>query len=91
MSAPVGLKNKCVVVYIGTRKLMVMLGDTGSSHPQVLRHEEVLFPEGFEKGLVSNLQNASLSLEKLMKALLPPEAWEQVSVYVVLGNSRFKM
>jgi len=91
MNLPVDMKNKCVVVYIGTRKLMVMLGDTGSLNPQVLRHEETLFPEGFEKGLVSNLQNASASLEKLMKALLPPEAWEQVSVYVVLGNSRFKM
>ena len=91
MSLPVDLKNKCVVVYVGTRKLLVMLGDTGSSHPQVLRYEEVLFPEGFEKGLVCNLQNASSSLEKLLSALLPPEALAQVPVYVVLGNSRFKM
>ncbi len=91
MILPVDLKNKCVVVYIGTRKLMVMLGDIGSSHPVVLRTEEVLFPEGFEKGLVCNLQNASVSLEKLLNAILPPEAWEQVPVYVVLGNSRFKM
>ena len=91
MSLPVDLKNKCVVVYIGTRKLLVMLGDTGAHHPQVIRYEEVLFPEGFEKGLVCNLQNATSSLEKLLKALLPPEAWEQVPVYVVLGNSRFKM
>ena len=48
MSLPVDMKNKCVVVYIGTRKLVVMLGDTGNSNPQVLRHEEALFPEGFE-------------------------------------------
>ncbi len=91
MNLPVDVKNKCVVVYVGTRKLMVMLGDIGTSNPQVIRHEEVLFPEGFEKGLVSNLQSASASLEKLMSAVLPPEAWEQVPVYVVLGNSRFKM
>lgn len=91
MNLPVDLKNKCVVVYVGTRKLMAMLGDTGTSNPKVVRHEEVLFPEGFEKGLVSNLQNASASLEKLMSALLPPEAWEHVPVYAVLGNSRFKM
>ena len=91
MSLPVDMKHKCVVVYVGTRKLVVMLGDTGGINPQVLRYEETLFPEGFEKGLVSNLQNASTSLEKLMKELLPPEAWAQVSVYVVLGNSRFKM
>ena len=70
---------------------MVMLGDTGANHPQVLRYEEVLFPEGFEKGLVCNLQNASSALERLLNALLPPEAWAQVPVYVVLGNSRFKM
>jgi cell division protein FtsA len=91
MSLPVDLKNKCVVVYVGTRKLVVILGDTGNSNPKVLRHVEVLFPEGFEKGLVCNLQNASASLEKLLKEILPPEAWEQVPVYVVLGNSRFKM
>jgi cell division protein FtsA len=91
MILPVDLKNKCVVVYVGTRKLVVILGDTGGSNPKVLRHGEVLFPEGFEKGLVCNLQHASASLEKLLKELLPPEAWEQVPVYVVLGNSRFKM
>lgn len=91
MTPPVDLKNKCVVVYVGTRKLMVMLGDIGTGNPQVLRSEETLSPEGFEKGLVSNLQNASTSLEKLMNAILPPEAWDQVPVYVVLGNSRFKM
>jgi len=59
MNAPVDMRSKCVVVYIGTRKLVVMLGDTAGGNPQVLRHEEALFPEGFEKGLVSNLQNAS--------------------------------
>ena len=91
MILPVDLKNKCVVVYVGTRKLVVILGDTGGSNPKALRHGEVLFPEGFEKGLVCNLQHASASLEKLLKELLPPEAWEQVPVYVVLGNSHFKM
>jgi cell division protein FtsA len=91
MTLPTDLKNQCVVVYVGTRKLMVMLGDTGKSHPQVLRYEEVLAPGGFEKGLVCNLQNASASLEKILSALLPPEFWEQVPFYVVLGNSRFKM
>ncbi len=91
MSITVNLRNNCVVVYVGTRKLVVILGDIGSSNPKVLKHAEVLFPEGFEKGLVSNLQNASASLEKLLKDLLPVEAWGQVPVYVVLGNSRFKM
>ena len=91
MSLPADLKHKCVVIYIGTRKLTVMLGDTGTSVPKVLRAEESISPEGFEKGLVCNLQNASASLEKLMNAILPPEAWDQVPIYVVLGNSRFKM
>ena len=91
MSLSLDLKNKCVVVYVGTRKLVVILGDTGGGNPKVARHVEVIFPDGFEKGLVCNLQDASSSLEKLLKELLPPEAWGQVPVYVVLGNSRFKM
>lgn len=91
MNIPVDLSHQCVVVYVGTRKLVVMLGDTGGSNPKVLRFEEVLAPEGFDKGLVCNLENASASVEKLMGALLPPESWGQIPVYVVLGNSRFKM
>ena len=85
------LKDKCAVVYIGTRKLVALMGDLSSANPRVLRFEEMLFPEGFEKGLVCNLQNASASVEKVLNALLPLEAWAQVPVYVVLGNSRFKM
>ena len=85
------LKNKCAVVYIGTRKLVAMMGDLSSSNPRVLRLEEMLFPDGFEKGLVCNLQNASASVEKVLNALFPLDAWAQVPVYVVLGNSRFKM
>lgn len=85
------LKNQCVVVYIGTRKLVAVLGDIGGHHPHILRYEEVLSPEGFAKGLVCNLQSASVSLEKLLNKLLPPVEWEQVPVYVVLGHSGFKM
>ncbi|HNX69365.1 MAG TPA: hypothetical protein PLL75_03355 [Candidatus Omnitrophota bacterium] len=85
------LKNQCVVIYIGTRKVVAVLGETGGSHPRVLKIEEVFSPEGFERGLVCNLQGASTSLEKLLNALLPPEAWEQVPVYVVLGSSGFRM
>lgn len=85
------LKHKCVVIYIGTRKLVVMLGDMAEAHPRLIRKEESLSPAGFEKGLVCNLQNASASLEKLLGTLLPPEAWEHVPVYVVLGNSHVRM
>ncbi|HOW59448.1 MAG TPA: hypothetical protein PLO78_06975 [Candidatus Omnitrophota bacterium] len=91
MNNPSNFKNKCAVVYIGTRKLVVMLGDISTEIPKILRVEESLFPEGFEKGLVCNLQNASASMEKILMALLPMEDWEQIPVYVVLGNSRFKM
>lgn len=85
------LKNQCVVVYIGTRKVVAVLGDTGGHHPRILKWEEAISPAGFSKGLVCNLQNASASLEKLLNALLPPEAWEHTPLYVVLGHSGFKM
>lgn len=91
MNVPYDSKNKCAVVYIGTRKLVVMLGDLSTESPRIIRLEENLFPEGFEKGLVCNLQNASASVEKVLNVLLPLEAWGQIPVYVVLGNSRFKM
>ncbi len=91
MSDPAEFRHKCVVVYIGTRKLVAMLGDIGEVNPRINRVEESLSPAGFDKGLVCNLQNASASLEKLLNALLPAEAWDQVPVYVVLGNSRIKM
>jgi len=84
-------KNKSVVVYLGTRKLVAMLADMKETNPKILHKEEMIFPEGFEKGLVCNLQNATASLEKLLSILLPPEAWEHIPVHVVLGNSRFKM
>lgn len=85
------LQNKCAVVYIGTRKLVVMLGDMGSENFRVLKIEEKLFPDGFDKGLVCNLQNASASLEKVCTSFLPLEVWSQIPLYVVLGNNRFKM
>ncbi|OQA55436.1 MAG: Cell division protein FtsA [Candidatus Omnitrophica bacterium ADurb.Bin277] len=85
------LKHKCAVIYIGTRKLVGVLADLRDVNPRVLHKQEAVFPEGFEKGLVCNLQNAAVTLEKLLDALLPAEAWEHVPVYVVLGNSRFRM
>ena len=85
------LKHQCVVIYIGTRKLVAMLGDMGEVNPRITRMEEILSPAGFDKGLVCNLQNASASLEKILNTLLPAENLGQVPVYVVLGNSRVKM
>lgn len=85
------LKNKCVVIYIGTRKLVAMIGEISGNHPRVFQWEETLSPEGFSKGLVVNLQSATVSVEKALNALLPAEAWGQIPVYVVLGNSGLKM
>ena len=87
----IDFKQKCVVIYVGTRKLVAMVADMREPSPRVLLKEELIYPEGFEKGLVCNLQHAASSLEKLLGILLPPDAWEHMPVYVVLGNSRFKM
>ncbi len=84
-------KGKCIVLYVGTRKLVAMFGDMRENHPRVLRYEEIIFPDGFEKGLVCNLQNATATLEKVIGALLPEEFWERVPFYVVLGNRLLKM
>lgn len=91
MSLPFDPKHKCAAVYIGTRKLVAMVADMRETNPRVLQKEEMIFPEGFDKGLVCNLQNAAASLESLLGLLMPPEAWEHIPVHVVLGSSRFKM
>ncbi len=91
MNLSTDMKHKCIVIYIGTRKLVAMLGDIGEVNPRISGMQESLSPAGFDKGLVCNLQNASASLEKLLGALMSPESWGLVPVYVVLGNSRVKM
>ncbi|MBU9889542.1 MAG: hypothetical protein KTQ49_06710 [Candidatus Omnitrophica bacterium] len=83
--------RSCLVVYVGTRKLVAVLGDVTEAHPRVLRVEEQVLPPGFDKGFVCNLQHASATMEKLIGALIPSEEWGQVPVYVVLGNGRVKM
>ena len=82
--------GRCIAIYVGTRKLVAMLGDMRGKNPHILRSEEIFSPEGFSGGLISNLQNASASLEKLIAAILPQEEWSGTPFYVVLGNSHLK-
>jgi cell division protein FtsA len=78
-----------VVVYVGTHKLIALEGTFEKSDPLILRHAVLKNPEGFEKGLITNLERAATSLETLLNNLLPGRTTE-VAPFVVLGNSKLK-
>lgn len=80
-------KGKSIVVYIGGRRIVALLGSTDSAVPSILRFQERKFPDGFTQGLVTNLQNATASVEKALTDLAPISEIEKTPVYVVLGNS----
>ncbi len=83
-------KGKSIIVYLGARRIVAILGSTAESTPSVLRFQERKFPDGFTDGLVTNLQNATTSVEKILSDLAPLSELEKTPVYVVLGNSSLR-
>ncbi|HRK61139.1 MAG TPA: pilus assembly protein PilM [Candidatus Omnitrophota bacterium] len=83
-------KGKSIVVYIGGRRIVAILGSTDAAVPSVLRFQERKFPDGLTNGLVTNLQNATNSIEKALSDLAPITELEKTPVYVVLGNASLR-
>ena len=83
-------KGKSIVVYLGARRIVAILGSTAESIPSVLRFQERKFPDGFTDGLVTNLQNATTSIERILNDLAPLSELEKTPVYVVLGNASLR-
>ena len=83
-------KGKSIVVYLGARRIVAILGSTAESVPSVLRFQERKFPDGFTDGLVTNLQNATTSVERVLSDLAPLSELEKTPVYVVLGNASLR-
>jgi len=83
-------KGKSIVVYVGGRRIVAILGSTDAAVPSVLRFQERKFPDGFTQGLVTNLQNATTSVEKALSDLAPIAELEKTPVYVVLGNASLR-
>ena len=80
------------ILYIGTHKLMAAEISLEGQDPRVLHFAAQKDPEGFEKGLVSDIQKAAGSIESILtqlgvKGQPRPETW---TCYVVLGNSKLK-
>jgi cell division protein FtsA len=83
------LKQTDFVLYIGTRKIVLLAAAAGSNaEPRVLSRAEVMEPAGFKGGLVANLEGAAASLEALVEKIFSPREAEDISATVVLGNSR---
>ena len=83
-------KGKSIIVYVGARRVVAILCSTAESVPSVLRFQERKFPDGFTDGLVTNLQNATTSVEQVLSGLAPIEELEKTPVYVVLGNASLR-
>ncbi len=83
--------KRCLTIYIGSRKMAAMLGDLTKEHPVIIRSEQLLFPKGFENGFVSNLQDATLSIEKILDGMISDDEWGRIPIYVVLGNGKIKL
>lgn len=82
------VKSRELVFYVGTRKLVCCLGETGGDYPNVIQYEEQLKPDGFQNGLVTNLEAAVNSIEDILERIYPARGVRQIAAYVVLGNSR---
>jgi len=85
-----------IVVYVGTRKLVALAGVVAAGEPRITGYAVRLNPEGFKNGLVTNLEQASSTLEALVGSLFPslssdpPSSNSDTAVYVVLGNPKLK-
>jgi len=90
------LPKKDIIIYVGTRKLVALIGDIRDGDPHVTGHATLANPDGFRRGLVTNLERAAYSLESLLDSLSqskenPNEKIDiEGSVSVVVGNSRLK-
>lgn len=79
-----------IVIYIGTHKIAAALGSLEKSDPAILRHAEIVNPDGFRQGLVTSIEQASFSIEQLVDKLLPSVEISDLRVRVVLGNAKLQ-
>lgn len=80
------------ILYIGTHKIIAAELSLQSQTPRVLRYAVKTDPEGFEKGLVSNIDKAAATLESMLSGLSGPGPadTEPLTCCVVLGNAKLK-
>ena len=84
---PVTQEN-VIVLYLGSHKIVAFEGTIDGNEPRILRHAVMRKPEGFEKGFVTNIEQAAASIQSLLKLFVPARESEGLSCYVVLGNSK---
>lgn len=79
-----------LVVYVGTGKLVALLGDSLDGQSRVVRHKSLRNPEGFKSGMVTNLEQAARVLGTLVEEVLGDQDIDTVDCHVVLGNSKLR-
>ncbi len=79
------------VLYIGTHRLAGVLVEKDTERLKVLRTAEILEPEGFQRGEVSQIEKALVSVGELVKRLNLQEDAFELPVYVLLSNPQLRM
>lgn len=80
------------IIYIGTHKIAALEVILEGREPAVGRFAVQKDPEGFDKGFVTHIQKATVSMENLLSRLTAgkPAGAVEPEYYVILGNSKLK-
>ncbi len=81
-----------LVLFVGGRKIAGFLSGANPTSPKIAHHVVQKSAEGFENGLVTDLERASNSIEAVVRELLGGKEGEgtALTAYVVLSNSKLK-
>ncbi|MSR76687.1 MAG: hypothetical protein EXS63_00455 [Candidatus Omnitrophica bacterium] len=79
-----------VVVYLGMRHLIVLEGIVQGTDVRVNRYVKKEIPQGFQQGLVSQLGDATKTLQGMLKELFPDNASAIIAAWIVLGNLKLR-
>ena len=79
-----------LIIYVGTRKLVAFIGDLSGEEPRIRESAIEINPDGFEHGLVVNLEQAAFSIQTLLGKLPVGKFLSDVPCRAVLGNSRLR-
>jgi len=84
-------ENQSWVLYIGTHRIAGLWVESEPGGVRVLKTAEITEPEGFQKGEVSQIEKALISVGELVKRLALGERAFELPLYVLLSSPHLKM
>jgi len=84
--------NQVLIFYVGTHRLSLLLAEVlpESKSSRILSSAELLEPDGFQKGGVSELEKALISTGELIRRLGVSDDLSRIPAYVLLSNPHLK-